>query len=279
MRVFIGWSGEPSVAVGRCLNGWLPRVLQEIKPFFSEEAIALGSPWLNALMNGLQRQDFFIACVTRESLEAAWFNFEVGVAAGALFEEPEKDKRVCPVLYGIEPTDVPQPVGIFQGVKADQAGIFKLVEVLNSKLDQRLADGDLAATFEKWWPDLQTCLASIAPSAPAPERSTADILTELLTLARYQTANSYDALISIMRIADAQEEIKRQLPQPPTGTFGGLAGILGGLVPVRGGPLPASLNPYQTAVERAMEEHGLQTPPSLGEPPTAGTADGTTQSS
>ena len=175
MRVFLSWSGDSSKELARCLSGWLRMVLQAVEPWFSEDSLSPGSPWLTELLANLKKQDFFIACVTRESLDGAWFNFEAGIAAGALFAEEERDKSVCPVLFDLEEADVPQPLGMFQMVKANETGIRRLVERLNDKLDRKLSESALKETFERWWPDLEECLSEIrVPTGQSHARTPTD---------------------------------------------------------------------------------------------------------
>jgi hypothetical protein len=156
---------------------------------------------------------------------------------------------------------------MFQGVKADESGLRKLVKVLNARLERGLKETELDAAFDKWWPDLRSCLGAIEPSSVAPPvRDAKDILAEVLALARQQTANSYDALTAIVRIADAQDEITGLLLHSSTSGvlagIGGLRGLIGGVPPVRGAPLPTA-GAYEGALKRALE--GFT--PSIGEPP------------
>jgi|HubBroStandDraft_5_1064220.scaffolds.fasta_scaffold05179_2 hypothetical protein len=202
MRVFLSWSGESSRDLARCLHGWLKLVLQAVEPFFSEESLSPGSPWLTELLTNLQKQDFFVACVTRESLDSAWFNFEAGIAAGALFAADEREKSVCPVLFELEEAEVPQPLGMFQMVKANEQGIRRLVGRLNEKLDRKLAESALDATFARWWPDLERCLAEIDSSpAVSQERPQAELLNEILLTVRQGSVNSAAALAELTSLS------------------------------------------------------------------------------
>jgi hypothetical protein len=209
VRVFISWSGDSSRHLAQGLNKWIRRMLQTVQPFFSENAIAPGSPWLRDLLSGLTEQDFFVACVTPESHASPWFNFEAGIAAGTLFSLPEQDSGVCPVLYGLTETELPMPLGMFQAVRADEEGFRKLVKRINGKLETKLTDDDLTATFNHWWPELQEVIASMPAATEAvAERPTRDILEEVLTMARQGMLNSTNALFYLERLEKRVETMR-----------------------------------------------------------------------
>ncbi len=199
MRVFLSWSGESSKALARCLNDWLPRVLQAIEPWFSDEAIAPGSRWLQEILTNLRAQDFFLACVTAESLSSAWFNFEIGVAASKLLAD-EDTHRVCPVLWNLENKDVPQPLAMFQTLTTSEADVRRLVDEMNNRLERSLPTDDLDASFRKWWPDLAQSLKAIPEEADlAPARRQEDILDEILASIRQQNIGSSNAIFLLTR--------------------------------------------------------------------------------
>jgi hypothetical protein len=221
MRVFLSWSGDASKAIARCLNHWLPRVLQAVEPWFSEDDIAPGSRWLQELLTNLKSQDFFIACVTAESLNSAWFVFEVGVAASKLLSD-EGRRRVCPILWKLENTDVPQPLAMFQTLGVAESDIFKLVSEINGKLERSLSESDLVAAFQKWWPELCECLKVVPEQDGVPQvRKQEDILEELLATMRQESVNSGITILTLNRIQEELNSLSMRLPAPaPWSTFG-----------------------------------------------------------
>jgi hypothetical protein len=67
MRVFISWSGEPSQSVARALHGWLPRVVQHLESWMSDEDIESGARWNDQVGKALDNIDFGIVCVRRRT--------------------------------------------------------------------------------------------------------------------------------------------------------------------------------------------------------------------
>jgi hypothetical protein len=268
VRVFISWSGESSKALARCFNNWLPRVLQATEPWFSEEAVAPGSRWLQELITNLRAQDFFVACVTPESLASAWFNFEVGIAASKLLGDEGK-QRLCPILWKLDNRDIRQPLAMFQTLSTSEGDIRKLVTEMNNRLERGLSPADLEASFQKWWPDLARCLETIPDeSNPATARRPEDILDEILATVRQQSISSNSAILTLARIEEDISQVR-------TATGPNLSSILRGYTPHM--PDANSLNAtLQLILDSARSKPvkdaaGLGEPPviSLGEPPTS----------
>src|ERR1017187_9800498 len=105
MRVFISWSGERSQRIANILRSWLPGVLQAVKPYFSPDDIAKGTRWSTEIAKELEASRIGLLVLTSENLDAPWLMFE----AGALAKNLERSK-VCPILFGLEPTDVTGPL-------------------------------------------------------------------------------------------------------------------------------------------------------------------------
>lgn len=180
MKVFISWSGETSKAAAEALRDWLPSVIQAIDPWMSAPDIEKGARWFPEISDQLQKSNFGIICLTPENLNAPWVLFE----AGALSKVIEKS-RVCPFLFGLEPTDIQGPLVQFQYTTNKKDDIQKLVETINKVLEKPILDKNVRQIFEKMWPDLEKILSQITQNTvKIPERAEKEILLEILELLR-----------------------------------------------------------------------------------------------
>lgn len=211
VRVFISWSGERSKAIAQILHRWLPGVLQAVKPYYSPDDIAKGTRWSSEIARELEASRVGLICLTSDNLFAPWILFE----AGALSKNLDQS-RVCPILFGVEPSDVSGPLVQFQASRFDREEMKRVVGMMNSELgDQALAPDVLDSVFEMWWPKLQTLVEEALQArptdnqAPPSGRSGREILEEILALMR--SSDSHDYLVErldgiedgMTRIADA----------------------------------------------------------------------------
>src|SRR5258708_37327095 len=68
MKVFISWSGDLSKDVAELFKRWLKCVLQATEPFLSNEDIAKGAIWFDAINDQLQDTSVGIICLTRDNI-------------------------------------------------------------------------------------------------------------------------------------------------------------------------------------------------------------------
>jgi len=192
VNVFISFSGPVSHQTATILEWWLPRVLQQIKPFLSSEDIEKGTRWQFELARVLATCEYGVICLTRSNLNAPWINFE----AGALSKSVEAS-HVSPFLLGLKHSEVraSTPLGQFQLTAYDKNDVKKLIATLNKGLGgQALVTEALNEAFEVWWPMLQEKLAPLEIEAekeentePPPVSVTSDeTLEEILDLVREQ---------------------------------------------------------------------------------------------
>ena len=185
MKVFISWSGDLSRELGEALRDWLPAVIQSVKPFFTPSDIEKGSRWGKDIAQELEKSSVGIFCLTKDNLSKPWLMFE----AGALSKNLDVSK-VCPLLYGVDNTDLEGPLVQFQASPFEKTEIKKLLKTINSCLgDQRLDDSVLNDVFEMWWPKLEGSTKTILEkyensSSNQSVRSDRDILEEVLELSR-----------------------------------------------------------------------------------------------
>lgn len=186
MKVFISWSGATSKALAAEIRDWLPAVIQAVQPYFSPDDIAKGSRWGSEIAKELDAASVGIICLTPDNLQAPWILFE----AGALAKKLDK-ARVCPIVFGLSPTDVKDPLAQFQAARFDKAEIKKLVKMMNAGLGESALDETVLATvFDMWWPKLEESVNEILanPEEEAEDlRTERDILEEILALSRRST--------------------------------------------------------------------------------------------
>ncbi|MGR3064469.1 toll/interleukin-1 receptor domain-containing protein [Vibrio vulnificus] len=199
MKVFISWSGDLSKELGEALRDWLPAVIQSVKPFFTPNDIEKGARWSKDIANELESSSVGVFCITPDNLTKPWLMFE----AGALSKNLEVSK-VCPILFGVEPTDLQGPLVQFQASPFEKTEVKKLIKTINSCLgDSKLEDSVLNSVFDMWWPKLQEKVNSIldkhkntSNGEEKEVRSEREILEEVLELTRLNTARSKQRGIS-----------------------------------------------------------------------------------
>jgi len=180
MKVFISWSGDDSKRHAEALRNWLPAVLQFVKPYFTPSDVEKGTRWNTDIAKELESSEIGILCVTRDNLHSDWVMFE----AGALSKSMDK-AHVCPVLFGIQNTDLAGPLKQFQTTEFEKDDFKKLVSVINNKLgDDKLPPKTLDTVFEKWWPELEAEIkknfAELEDHDEEPIRSEQELLEESL---------------------------------------------------------------------------------------------------
>lgn len=227
MQIFITWSGETSKKVAEALKGWLPKVIQAASTFMSEADIESGDRWGPELSTRLEGCDFGILCLTPTNLQAPWVLFE----AGALSKSVEK-ARVVPFLVGLETSDLTYPLAQFQGRRADEAGVTKVLQSINSSLNTgQLTDGVLQAAFKAFWPEFKAVLEPLVQEASTvraeaevasvpPHREERQILEEVLGLVRSQAGEITALRTFIAGSALVYRGPGVQGPQGPQGPTG-----------------------------------------------------------
>jgi TIR domain len=211
MKVFISWSGERSKAVAEALRYWLPKVIQALEPWMSANDIEKGTRWRSGIASELEQSSVGIICLTRENLDSPWIHFE----AGALSKQQEKT-YVCTLLFGLEPTDVREPLAQFQHTRATKEDLRKLISTINNTLgDLKLSESELSETFDVWWPKLEERLSKIGEETAetAPIRSDRELLEEVLNIVRTKQAERDAQVEAIFRTKLVQklEELQDRL--------------------------------------------------------------------
>jgi hypothetical protein len=216
MKVFISWSGDQSLAVAQALRDWLPQVIQAVDPWISVSDIEKGSRWAGEIAGQLEECRVGLICLTPKNLSAPWLLFEAGALAKTL------DKTfVCPYLLDLQYSDVRDPLAQFQLTRADEEDTRKLLRTINRAValvanEQALSEVRLHATFEKWWPDLESTPQHIpSPSGSVPQkRSERELLEEILEGVRGLTRSLSSDLQEIRTLSPwvPDEELRRFAP-------------------------------------------------------------------
>ncbi|ANJ68049.1 hypothetical protein A9404_12295 [Halothiobacillus diazotrophicus] len=186
MKVFISWSGETSKKVAEAIREWLPQVLQTVKPYFTPSDIEKGTRWSSDIANELDDSMAGIFCVTKENLSSQWLMFE----AGAISKRVEHS-LVCPILIGLENSDINGPLTQFQTTLFEKSDIKKLVLDINkANKEHTLEESVLNNVFEKFWPELDAKVTAamkageVGDAHDADIRSDREVLEEVLELSR-----------------------------------------------------------------------------------------------
>lgn len=120
MKVFISWSGARSKNVAEILRSWVPKVLQAVRPWMSDEDISTGTRWSAEIASELEISKAGIVCITPENQHNPWLMFEAGALSKTLTET-----FVCPYLFDLSPSQLSGPISQFQATLATKEGTFK----------------------------------------------------------------------------------------------------------------------------------------------------------
>lgn len=183
MKVFISWSKPLSHAIAEAFSAWLPKVIQECRlPYVSSDTDK-GEAWFQAITAELRESKVGVVFLTPQNANEEWIHLEAGAIYAAL------DKQLCPVLVNLKKTDYDGPLRNIQMTElGDKADMFKLLRTLNKNCDKPLDDAVLEASFETWWPSLDSevkrAMAEHPDAKQAETRSVADKVDEVLLLVR-----------------------------------------------------------------------------------------------
>jgi hypothetical protein len=167
MRVFISWSGERSRLVAEALKEWLSDVIQSVDLWVSSEDTEKGTISMDKLNLQLKDTQFGIVCLTPENLTSPWIHFEAGAIAKAVMGDDKG--RLWRYLIGLNHSDIKSPLWQFQHTLANEQETRSLLNAINNVTESPRTESKLQKHFERWWPDLQSKLESIAASTTSSE--------------------------------------------------------------------------------------------------------------
>jgi lambda repressor-like predicted transcriptional regulator len=182
-KVFISWSGELSKKLAEELRGWLPAVLQFVKPYFTPEDIEKGTSWYPNIATELSSSNVGILCLTKDNIENPWILFE----AGALSKNFDK-ANVCTILFNLDASDLTGPLTNFQATRFIKDDFKKLVTTINNAGNEsKLTSDTLDDVFEMWWPKLEEKVNEtlrVEVKTTQKKRPERELLEEILELCR-----------------------------------------------------------------------------------------------
>jgi hypothetical protein len=106
--------------------------------------------------------------------------------AGAISRSIDRS-WICPIVFGLEPTDIQGPLARFQATRFNQVEMRQLISNMNTATDAGLSQSDFDAVFAKWWPDLESEINKISNTPAVPKQDPRDshsLLAETLLLVR-----------------------------------------------------------------------------------------------
>jgi hypothetical protein len=129
MEVFISWSGEQSKSFAEALRNWLPKIINAVKPWLSSADIDKGARWSADVAAKLEASKIGVTCLTPSNMHSDWILFEAGALSKTIV-----NTHVCPVLIGLEPSDLHGPLAQFQATRANRDEIKNLLVTINAAL-------------------------------------------------------------------------------------------------------------------------------------------------
>lgn len=149
MEVFLSWSGPKSRQLAQVFRSWLPKVIQSIRPFFSNDDIGKGLKWQDKISEKLEKCNVGIFLITSDNINSPWLIFEAGAMSAR--------KKVCTIFFDHHFSKISGPLAQFQGSNFNHDDILKILLAINESLDsEKINENLLIETFERRWPELDT---------------------------------------------------------------------------------------------------------------------------
>ena len=137
------------------------------------------------LSRELATSDFGVICLAPDNLASPWLNYEAGAISKSV------ESRACPVLLGVDKSEVPSPMSQLQLTSTDHDDIYLLMQSMNKAAGEPLTLVALRESVEMWWPKLESAISAIdAPAGDVasasnaepkqPEPTVEEMLAELL---------------------------------------------------------------------------------------------------
>ena len=165
-------------------------MIQSIEPWLSSDSIDKGVRWNHLLISELESTNIGIICVTPDNISSPWLLFESGALSITM-----DNKKVCPVLFNLNTSDLTGPLTQFQLTLTNYDDIHKLIHTINNSLNNNaISENILNESFELWWPKFDNLLKNIDinPNGYSNvKRSEYDIIAEILNITRDLRSHMY----------------------------------------------------------------------------------------
>ena len=208
MKVFVSWSGGKSHRIALALHNWLPRVLQNIKPYISSEDIGKGMRWSVEVARALEDCSYGIICVTRENMNSPWLNFEAGAISRHV-----RSSHVSPILIDLKPADLVGPLSQFQMTSLRFEDMIRLVHSIDSACEDPIGEPRVADALEVWRPNLERDIEDATrqelESPKEPQREAPDMIKELVEMVRDMQRRMISAQLEAQN-REAPDELARR---------------------------------------------------------------------
>ena len=159
-----------------------------MRPYFTPDDVAKGQRWATDIAENLHKSEFGLFCLTAENLTAPWLLFEAGAVS-----KHSRVGRVCPLLFGVESTQLSGPLLQFQATPYSQEEVLKFMKAVNEATSEPLSEIQLRRAFERCWHELDEKIQLILreyveDESPAP-RSLEEMVEETLGIVRAMSQN------------------------------------------------------------------------------------------
>ncbi len=168
-KVFISYSGPKGKALGKVINDWLRHTIQVVEPIYTPAYIQPGQQIDRALFGALEAVDMALLIYTQENTDCARMIFEAGTVCKNSYQT-----CVIPILFELEPTDLPVPIQAFQYVLFDKKGMRQVLAAINVQLKKQAVDRErLQHVFDREWGPLQRQVKAALERGPTTANGTA----------------------------------------------------------------------------------------------------------
>lgn len=201
MKIFITFSGAQGNELAIALKEWLENIFNGIDIFVSSEDLKKGKRWRSDVSARLQESEFGVACLTRDTLNAAWILFE----SGALTKNVKESALYTVLFGGLQKGHVSGPLADFNHTLFDKGDMFKLLRSINeAHAEKKWKEEPLKNQFENFWTALESTVAKILKTqvpveqTPDPNVMLQEILETVRQLAK-MTPQQGEAILAGVR--------------------------------------------------------------------------------